>query len=361
MPALTADALNQLRSRTDPLADAAVAALEGRGKPGETVLDRVQAGAARGNPAMAAFIEATQAVPRWVDFPAMELGRRAAVRNAPLTYLVLSTASLIESFAGWQGAKVLARTGRLERDTLPRLFETAAMVRDLLVERGAIPGGPGHTALLKVRLLHAHVRRFIRASPTWDAVAWGEPINQMDMVGTLLMFSMVLARGLESLGVGLTTEEKASWNHLWHYAGFMLGVDEEATFTNLDEEHAIYALIREHHYHPDETSRSLAFAVLDSLAGQPPFFLPKPALYALARHLLGQPLADQFELPRARRWAAFVSAFSVGWRGVDRVQRKAPFGKSIALAGGHAFVELSRWQVRRFGKLDAYVFRTARH
>ena len=344
MPPLTAADLLLLRQRTDPLADAAIAALTGRTERGETVLDKIRAGAAAGEPAMRAFIAATDTPPPWADFARMVPGRNVAMRNAPLTYLVLTTASLIESFAGSQGAKVLSRTGRIERDTIPRLYETGAMVRDLLLEDQARPGGLGHTALLKVRLLHAHVRRFIRKSPTWDSKSWGEAVNQMDMVGTLLMFSLVLARGLQSLGVALTEEEKDSWNHLWRYAGFMLGVDADATFTNVSEEIALHALIAEHHYRPDEISRSLCFAVLDGLSGEPPFFLPRQALYALTRRLLGDAVADQFGLPRSRRWAVFVRTFAASWRQLDRLQRQLPLGETVALRAGHAFVEFHRWR-----------------
>src|SRR4051812_35251024 len=108
MPPSTPAALLFLRDRTDPLADDAVAALQGHGEAGQSVLDRVRAGAAAGNPAMQAFIRATDAVPPWADFRAMEPGRRVAIRNAPLTYLVLTTGSLIESFAASEGAKVLS-------------------------------------------------------------------------------------------------------------------------------------------------------------------------------------------------------------------------------------------------------------
>lgn len=355
----TAADLLRLRQRTDPLADNAVAALRGKGEPGETVLDRVRAGARTGNPAMKAFVDATDTAPPWADFDKMVAGRNVAMRHAPLTYLVLTTSSLIESFAASQGAKVLSRTGRIERDTIPRLYETGAMIRDLLLEGEARPGGLGHAALLKVRLLHAHVRRFIRKTPGWDSASWGEPVNQMDMVGTLLMFSIVLARGLEALGAVLTQEEKESWSHLWRYAGYMLGVDDEATFTTLDEEIALHALIAEHHYRPDEISRSLARAVLDGLSGEPPFFLPKQALYALTRRLTGDALADQFQLPRSRRWAAFVAAFATSWRQLDRIERRLPLGAPIAMRAGHAFVEFHRWRVLRSGPLKAYVFRTA--
>lgn len=356
---MTPNALFLLRARADPLADAAIAALSTRPGPPQTVLERVRQGALEGDPALAAFVAATDHPPPWADFAGMEAGRQAAMRHAPLTFLVLLTDSLLESFAIAHGAKVLARTGRLERDTIARLYETAAMVRDLLLEDGALPRHAGHTALLRVRLLHAYVRRFVSHSPHWDSALYGQPVNQMDMAHTLMMFSLVLARGIEALGAQLTNAEKDSWCQLWRYAGYMLGVEPDVLFTNLDEERALYAQIRAHHYGPDDVSRSLAFSVLDSLSGEPPFFLPKQALYAIARKLLGDSLADDFHLPRSRRWAAFVSAIVAGSTATDSLVRFVPFGTRAALKGGHAFVEFHRWRVLREGNFAAYVFRTS--
>lgn len=357
---MTPDDLSRFRSRADPLADAAVAELKGKPGPDQTVLDVVKAGAREGNRALGAFLDATHTVPPWADFEAMEPGRRAAMRHAPLTFLVLLTDGLIESFAIPHGAQVLARTGRLHRDSVARLYETAAMVRDLLQGGGARPGSEGHAALLKVRLLHAHVRKYVVRTPGWDSALFGQPVNQTDMVHTLMMFSFVLARGIEALGGSLTDGEKDSWCALWRYAGYMLGVDEEILFHHRKQEAGLYALMRASQYAPDDISRSLTFAVLDALAGEPPFFLPQSALCALTRHLLGEELADRFGLPRSRRWKAAVDAFVFGNRRVDWATGAVPFGKQLAFRGGHLFVEYHRWRAMRRLQFSPYVFRTAR-
>lgn len=357
---MTPQLLTSFRFQADPLADAAVAALTRKPGPDESTLDLVRAGAREGNRALAAFVEQTHTPPPWADYEAMELGRRAAVRHAPLTFLVLLTDGLIESFAIPHGAQVLARTGRLHRDAVSRLYETAAMVRDLLLERGPRIGEEGHAALLKVRLLHAFVRKYTVKTPGWDSAVFGVPVNQTDMVHTLMMFSRVLARGIEKLGGTLTDDEKESWCHLWRYAGYMLGVDEGLLFQNRHAEAALHEAMTIHQYAPDETSRSLTSAVLEALSGQPPFYLPQSVLSALTRYLLGGPLADQFGLPTSARLASAIDAFVYANRRVDWATRAVPFGlgKDVAMRGGHAFVEVNRWRVMKRLTLLPYVFRT---
>jgi hypothetical protein len=47
------------------------------------------------------------------------------------------------------------------------------------------PQGAGYRSTLRVRLIHALVRRHVAAMPDWRADEWGLPINQTDMAATL--------------------------------------------------------------------------------------------------------------------------------------------------------------------------------
>jgi hypothetical protein len=49
---------------------------------------------------------------------------------------------------------------------------------------------------VRVRLIHARVRHALSRSPAWRPDAWGAPINQYDMAGTVLLFSSKLFEGL---------------------------------------------------------------------------------------------------------------------------------------------------------------------
>lgn len=334
----TLPALEPFRHRADPLADAAVAGLP-RQPQAAPLLQRVRAAAQRGDPACCRFLEATWQVPPWFDPARIEPGRRAAMRQAPVTFLVLLTASLLESFALPEPARLLVATGRLRHDPLPRLHETASMLRDVLLPGGLQPGQPGHLALVQVRLLHARVRSAVRQGPT-------VPINQLELLHTLLCFSRVMARGLTDLGVHLTDAERDGWCQLWRRAGDLLGVDPALLPATVDEETQRYREVR-NRYAPDRNAQELTASVLHAAARQPPFHLPARALAAISRRLLGDRLADAFALPKSQQGQAFAAGLAGVTRTIDCALRRLPGGKVLALAGGHAFLEGHRWRVQR--------------
>lgn len=338
------------RHQGDRLADEAVAALHARGLRGDPLVN--VRGLARDDEACARFVDATRELPPWYDARALRAGRRMATRQAPLTFMVLLAGSLIESFAIADGAAVLVKTGRLDRDTIRRIYETATLVRALLFDDSELPHHDGHEALLRVRLLHAFVRRWVTASG-FDVAKRGVPVNQMDMLHTLLVFSHVVTRGIAALGARVSAEERESWCALWRLAGHVLGVKDEVSFSSHEDELARYRLVRAH-YAPDDGSRALAHAVLGALAGEPPFFLPKMALDQVARASLDDDaLADAFALARGTSWLRAVQVAS---------RASAPFisrAPRASYAMGRAFIEVNRWRVLRTMKPTDYGFRTA--
>ena len=98
------------------------------------------------------------------------------------------------------------------------------------------PGGSGWEAALRVRVLHAKVRRSIlqskrscsdgQSTSLWDTHKNGIPINQEDMAATLLAFSVNVLVGIEILsGEPLDLSEQRDYLALWRYLGWLLGVD----------------------------------------------------------------------------------------------------------------------------------------
>jgi hypothetical protein len=91
------------------------------------------------------------------------------------------------------------------------------------------PGGKGWKMALRVRCLHAKVRRSLLLQTNtqkWDTEHHGVPINQEDMAATLLAFSLNVIYGVEFIaGKSLSDQEKFDYMALWHYVGWLLGVD----------------------------------------------------------------------------------------------------------------------------------------
>jgi hypothetical protein len=87
------------------------------------------------------------------------------------------------------------------------------------------PGELGWKAALRVRVLHAKVRRSLLRSKSWD-MKNGTPINQEDMAATLLAFSVNVLMGIEYVaGRPLSEEDQRDYLALWRYLGWLLGVD----------------------------------------------------------------------------------------------------------------------------------------
>ena len=118
------------------------------------------------------------------------------------------------------------RTGRLHKDTYRRVFETGAMVYDIMIPDGLRLDRRGYRTVLKVRLMHAGVRRLMLRSKSWDLAAFGVPIGQEDMAFTLLMFDVATLRGAQRLGLRISEQQRADHHHLWRYVGYLMGVDE---------------------------------------------------------------------------------------------------------------------------------------
>lgn len=252
-------------------------------------------------------------VPDWVDYDKFERGRHVYLRIAPLATNVIFLAGLIGSYSAAKGVKVLIKTGRLQTDILPRLYETSQMVANVLQEDSLRPGGIGHTTLLKVRLMHCGVRHYIlnvRNDWNWQ---WGHPINQEDMCGTLTLFSYVVLKGLETMGLYVSDQDKDAYMHIWRYAGYLLGCDEffiPATYAETEE---IYAAIRRRQTRPDEDSRALVHAVINAVAREYDKVLPKEAFYAMSRYFIGDDLANQLEMPQNKFWQMTLNAMFPIW------------------------------------------------
>ena len=145
----------------------------------------------------------------------------------PESLLVLGCYSLPAAYAASNGVQVIYRARRLEDDGVRRLTETAQMVLNVMVAGGLEPGGIGARSVRKVRLMHALVRQHVRAMgcPGWSS-AFGEPINQEDLAGTLLTFSLLVLDGLKKVGAVISPAAEQGYYALWSHVGAVLGIDE---------------------------------------------------------------------------------------------------------------------------------------
>jgi hypothetical protein len=241
------------------------------------------------------------------------------------------------------GNKPLVFSGRLQEQAVRRLNETARFVQATITPGAMRPRGDGWQITLKVRLIHAHVRRMILKSGRWDASAWGAPINQHDQAGTLLLFSVIVLDGLRQLGMRIAWRDAEAYVHLWRWSGWLMGVDPELLPATEAEGHrlgdVLYATMGE----PDEDSRRLTRALLES-----PLQAAKTRgeranakrlvrfSEAMCRELVGGETADKLAIPRTS-WRYMVPFARRLVSSVELVRETVPFADVPAVWAGRRY------------------------
>lgn len=250
-------------------------------------------------PALARFQDQLLQTPLWFDEERSDAGGAVLIRAGLLSGLVLAFKSLVLGYCAPAGNKPLAFSGRLTGDVNRRLGETARFVEAVSQPGGLRFGAPGFSATVRVRLIHARIRHALQRSPEWKAEAWGLPINQYDMAGTVLLFSSVLLEGLRQLGARVSGAEEDATLHQWRRVGQLMGVEDELLSTNASEARSLWALLESTQGPPDLDSRRLTHALILSGAERG---APQRAIdfgYSICRHLIGSRYADALELPRS--------------------------------------------------------------
>jgi hypothetical protein len=251
-----------------------------------------------------AFFAQVDRVPAWVDWEVMDRAGELLRRAGPLGGIVLGAKSLVHGYASPAGNKPLVMSGRLREQAARRLNETARFVQAVTAKDGMRRHSDGFKISLKVRLMHAQVRRMILASGKWNEPAWGKPINQHDLSATSLLFSESVVVGLRALGVRISSTEADSYIHLWRYVGWLLGADPELLPGNEVEALRMADLIGMTMGDPDHDSRALTRALMEAplieiKGDKGKKWAERRANfgYAMARELLGNDIADKLELP----------------------------------------------------------------
>jgi hypothetical protein len=317
----------------DPLADAAVADLARRPRgEQEALVAQLLAGERAGLPDSLVALEASLSqVPVWFDPSRADRGGAVILRHGLLSGFSLGFKSLVSGYCSPAGNKPLAFSARLTEDTTRRLGETARFVEAVCLPGGMARHAEGFAATVRVRLMHARVRLGLRHSPRWRMDEWGLPINQYDMAGTILLFSRELVDGL--LGATVSAEDEADLFHLWRAVGVVMGVDAELLPTSRADADLVWELIQATEAPPDEDSRRLTNALIDSAKerGAPEAYVAFTR--ALTRHFVGPSRADALGLPRSP-WSLSPLLVKSFIRPLEAAVRAVPGGRGAALKVG---------------------------
>jgi ER-bound oxygenase mpaB/B'/Rubber oxygenase, catalytic domain len=303
--------------RMDPPADAAVEALSALPAAARhQVIEAALAGDdGTAPPALRDLVQASRTIPPWVDATRLRRAHEVFLRPGVLGGLTLGLRCLVFGYAAPAGNKPLALSGRLKERADRRLAETGKFVTAVTELDGLRPGQLGWQVVLKVRLMHAEVRRLILVSGRWSHADWSAPINQHDMLATILLFSNVFIDGIRSLGVHVSKEEADDYQHLFRWVGELIGVEPALLPTTHAEATRLSQLILLTQGPPDADSRELVAAMLEGplRAAKTPAERARAERQVrvstgLCRSLVGDDLADALGLRRDghRHWALGV-------------------------------------------------------
>jgi hypothetical protein len=334
--------LEPARLRQDSVADACVATLFADAKQVASVnrlfhnlIGNDHGVDSSAPPLVKRYFEETAALPPWASLERVRRGQEVFRKHGPLVILALHLASLPECYAARKGAQVLALTRRMSQEPDKRIMETAQFVIDVMGPGGLEPGGEGVRTAQKVRLVHAAIRHHVHRYPHWDS-SWGQPINQEDLVGTLMSFSVVVLDALLKLGVELTAAEEGDYVHAWAVVGHLLGIEDELLPGDPAEARALMAEIRRRQHAASPEGVELTQALVRHVEYHVPGRLFDSVVPTLMRHLLGSHVASLLEVEEPSWTEALMG----------------PLRRLVGLADGLS--DQSEWLARVAGQLSHY-------
>jgi len=293
-----------------------------------------------------------------VDADKIRLAHNLFARYGAEISGALLFAALPQTYAARDGVDVLAGTGALQSNLRRRIRGTAQFL--VAVMMGADTPAKAKTfwsrdnptsglhATLGLRLFHHAVRLELAPHRAKSDI----PINQADLLATLLTFTITTFEVLERYGITWTEEEQEAYYHAWVQIGRRLGIGQQQTHSvpalvpsigsdslippDIDEARQTLELIRLVEWAESEEDaggskhdearsprwaeaphgRVLTKALLDELSTAMPRML-RPAVPAVMRTLAPPPVRDRLglgtvglpmalleRLPRGRRQVA---------------------------------------------------------
>lgn len=303
--------LQPLRARTDPGSDAIIRRVAEGGIIEETnrLLHSIITNQQEVPPGLPDYLyewmnDACQ-LPAWVD-PARIKGANAFFReDGPSISLFACTCGFLWLYACSNGSRVLHASRRLTEDTGRRVAETAQFLLEVCDKGGLSPKGGGVRMIQKVRLMHSSIRYFLTERGGWDAEVWGEPINQEDMLGTILCLGVQIIDDMSNMGIRMKQRHQEDWWYLWRAVGEMLGVEPDLIPESRSEAQQAMKAIISHQMASSKESQELTAALLDFHAEVVPGKRFDGVIPAIMRKSMGAEIADMLGVPQTK-WERMV-------------------------------------------------------
>lgn len=241
------------------------------------------------------FIDKAKELPSWAQPRLMKRGAIFYARHSEIIMSLLGLLSLPYCYNAANGAMVLYLSELIRKQTTKRLYDTAVFVWEVMGPEAFVKDGKAFEEILKVRIMHAAVRYYTLHSGKWDD-SWGLPINQEDMAGTNLSFSLIVIRGLRKLGYSVSQEDQAAFMHIWAVVGYLSGLNVDLIPENSKKAQQLDTIIKQRQFsvsaHGQELTRSLTQHILSVNKSK----ATANDIMGLMRYLLGKEMADMLAI-----------------------------------------------------------------
>ena len=326
----------------DPLADAAVASLPDDQREVHRLIqagmDQDAAILDQAPRELRDFFTAVSAPPEWFDPGSVYSGCRLFHRHSDLFLVGFVCDTIVQGFTTTISKSFLA-TGRLIDHGVRRLRQNNLHLMEIFIPGGLERDGDGWKMSVRIRLVHAQVRRQLLMSNEWDTAELGTPLSAANIALASVSFSALLLQSVAKLGVHLDHESRASFMHVWRYTAWLIGVPESILFRNEAEAIELYRVGFNCEPPPDVEAIIMANMLINSaplvVGVTDPEERRKTARYVfrVSRALIGDEMADQLRFPKQR------TAGLLWW---IRWSRRLRAARSRLFAGGTQFPAGSR-------------------
>jgi len=242
-----------------------------------------------------AFIENADSLPSWAQTRLMKTGASFYARHSEIIMSLLGLLSLPYCYTAANGAMVLYISELIRKQTTQRLYDTAIFVWEVMAPDAFSNDGNAYEEILKIRIMHAAVRYYTIQSGKWDD-SWGLPINQEDMAGTNLSFSLIVIRGLRMLGYSISQADQAAFMHIWAVVGCLTGLDKDLIPENSKMAQQLDSSIKKRQFQISTHGQELTGSLTDHILSVNKSKATANDIKGLMRYLLGKDIADMLDI-----------------------------------------------------------------
>ncbi|MBD0862341.1 DUF2236 domain-containing protein [Gordonia sp. zg691] len=252
------------------------------------------------------FMEYARRLPSWTD--QAKLADAVRFNQKRGTYL-----GVLYGFASGMMSTVIPKEARAVYyskggwDLKDRISKTAKLGYDIGSLNAYQPSGEMVVTCVKTRMAHAGVRHLLPQSPHWvHSATEKKPISQADVMVTWHSLPTTVMRNLEKWKVPIARDESAGFLHSWQVTAHMLGVKDEYIPASWDAADSQARQVLDPILEPTPEGRKLADMLLDLGMNLDLSLLSRGVLGALTRFVLGDRMADWYQIPREPVWSPLL-------------------------------------------------------